>query len=95
MPVFRLTPIPECLEHPDWIRSTHTRECHVSVADCNEARRFAKGEFDIAAGKPAPGALVPNSPWLNSDLVTVMKSRRSQETLVPVDWSPFPTSEAL
>ncbi len=69
MPLFKLRPVAENLAHPDWGRSTHTAECQVRAANESEAREFAKAEFDIAAGKPTPGALIPASPWLNPDLV--------------------------
>lgn len=69
MPVFSLRPVAENLTHPDWVRSTHTKECHVSATNEAEARDFAKSKFDIAASKPSPSALVPVSPWLNPDLV--------------------------
>ena len=69
MPLFKLRPVAENLTHPDWARSTHTDECHVSAENEREAREFAKAKFDIAASKPTPSALVSTSPWLNSDLV--------------------------
>ena len=69
MPLFKLRPVAENLDHPDWARSTHTAECQVRAANEREAREFAKAEFDIAASKPTPSALVPVNPWLNPDLV--------------------------
>ena len=69
MPLFKLRPVAENLTHPDWARSTHTAECQVRAANESEAREFVKAEFDIAAGKPTPGALVPANPWLSYDLV--------------------------
>jgi len=65
--LFRLSPITEHLDHPDWARSTYKGVCHVAADDEHKARRFVEMEFGIATGKD-PGADVPTSPWLNPDL---------------------------
>ena len=64
MPLFKLRPVAENLTHPYWARSTHSAECQVRAANESEAR-----EFDIAADKPTPAALISTSLWLNPDLV--------------------------
>jgi hypothetical protein len=69
MPVYSLRPVADNLTHPDWARSKHREQCHVSARNEEEAREFAKNEFDIAASKPMPGSSISVNPWLNPDLV--------------------------
>ncbi len=83
MPLFKLRPVAENLTHPDWARSTHTAECQVRAANEREAREFVKAEFDIAASKPTPSALVSTSPWLNSDLVECADVRHLGSDIPP------------
>ncbi len=69
MHVFRLTPVPENLVHPDWQRSTHKERCLVYAKNEEGARIYAKAEFDISVESSIPAHLVPTTPWVQPELV--------------------------
>ena len=89
MHVFRLTPVPEHLGHSDWQRSTHKGRCLVYAKNEEQARDYAKAEFDIAAEKSGSAHLVPKTPWVQPERVECTKiphtggDLASQGTVIP------------
>ena len=69
MPKFKLTPIPENIDRPEWRYSREVRPVYVSAANEAEARELATLEF-INMARSSPGEALPDGrPWEHPDLV--------------------------
>jgi hypothetical protein len=71
MPLFCLTPLASGLGDPDWSASLLRGPCYVVARDARLARLYAANSFANAAASRSAGGLLPASPWLRSDLVSV------------------------
>lgn len=70
MELFRLRPVPERLDHPDWAASVYRGECFVLAATERDARAAAAAAFVIAT-EVKPGVEPPLQPWRQRELVAV------------------------
>lgn len=83
MPYYRLEPVAENQDHPDWKRrSTYQGVCHVVAETERKAREYANGEFGKATDK-GPGERVPQSPWKQVDLVDCVEIANLSGPLPP------------
>lgn len=70
MPFFRLKPIANLTDDPDWRTSPYQGECWVNAASEAEARGLVSGRYEDAAAN-IPGRSRAPSPWQQERLVAV------------------------
>lgn len=69
MPIWRLSPVVEHLDDPDWTISSYRGAAWANTSSAQEARRLLSGRFDEAAADQ-PRRTLPRSPWLQERLVS-------------------------
>lgn len=70
MPLYRVIPFEENLNHIDWQASTWRQQCLVMAANENKAAEYLYRDTGISVQRDQVSGVIPTNPWRNTSLVS-------------------------